>query len=300
MPRRDHPFIDISCDRSMPDYAGDVLVWDIDKTYLQTHFSSVRGLFAIPFEFAIDKQAVLGAVPLLRALRRGAAQKGSALNPLFFVSGSPPQLRGVIEKKMTLDGVDFDGISFKDQWGLMKARRPKAIKEQVGYKLCALLLYRRHVGPNARFYMFGDDVESDADVFSLFGEVCAGLSGAALEDVLARHHVHRTDIDVAHALIAELKLSTSTFPNPVERVFIHLDRKTDPARFHQRNVVPTYSFLQTALVLGDLGRIRPEAIASIADEIRRCPTPEDKIAEFLDDAKTRLNVSEDMLKWARR
>lgn len=301
MNRSDHPFIDISCHRSLKEYDGDVMVWDIDKTYLQTHFSSVRGLFAIPFEFAIDKQAVLGAVPLLRALRRGGGEKGNALVPLFFVSGSPPQLRRVIEKKMTLDGVDFDGISFKDQWGLVKARRPKGIKEQVGYKLCALLLYRRHLSASARYFMFGDDVESDAEVFTLFGEVCAGLSGRALEQTLEQHRVHATDIDVANRLVDELGLAKhESAENPVERVFIHLERKSDPSKFKSDKVVATHSFLQSALVLAGLGRIRPEAIASIADEIRRLPTSEDKIGALLLDAKSRLGVSDELLAWARK
>ena len=125
-----------------PEFSGDVFVWDIDKTYLDTHFSSFRGLLSIPLEFAIDKRAMPGAVPLLRALRRGPGEH-SAVNPLYFVSGSPQQLRSVIERKMLLDGVDFDGITFKNQWGLVRAGRGREIKEQVGYKVAALLLYHR-------------------------------------------------------------------------------------------------------------------------------------------------------------
>src|SRR5687767_10422110 len=119
--------IDRSNDRRIPsDYRGDVLVWDIDKTYLDTRFSSWRGLAAIPFELAIDKEALPGAVPLLRALRRGPGDR-TALVPLYFVSGSPPQLRRVIERKMILDGVEFDGITFKDQLGLLRSGRVRAI-----------------------------------------------------------------------------------------------------------------------------------------------------------------------------
>ena len=42
--------------RIAPDYAGDVLIWDIDKTYLDTHFSSFRGLLRIPLELAVDAE----------------------------------------------------------------------------------------------------------------------------------------------------------------------------------------------------------------------------------------------------
>src|SRR5688572_7492402 len=124
-------FIHQTNDRRLPpDYAGDVLLWDIDKTYLDTRFSSMRGLLSIPFEFAIDKRSLPGAAVLLRALRRGAGAE-SALVPLYFISGSPPQLRRVVERKMVLDGVDYDGITFKDQLGLLLARRPGLIKAQL-------------------------------------------------------------------------------------------------------------------------------------------------------------------------
>src|SRR5437868_8900070 len=90
--------------RLTAEYRGDILLWDIDKTYLDTRFSSMRGLLAIPFEFAIDKRTIPGAAVLLRALRRGSGEE-SALVPLYFISGSPPQLRRVVERKMLLDGV---------------------------------------------------------------------------------------------------------------------------------------------------------------------------------------------------
>ncbi len=150
------------------DFAGDVYVWDIDKTYLDTRFSSLRGLLAIPFELAVDKNNVAGTVPVLRALRAGPDPKEPRFAPLYFVSGSPPHLRDVVEKKMILDGVQFDGITFKDQLGLLLSGRPSAITEQVGYKLNALLTLRRQLPPprpagepTVRFSLFGDDVEKD-------------------------------------------------------------------------------------------------------------------------------------------
>ena len=191
MPRR---YLQRSNDRRLPpDYEGDVLVWDIDKTYLATRFSSWRGLVSIPFEMAVDKETLPGAVPLLRALRHGPGPE-SAIVPLFFVSGSPVQLRGVIERRMTLDGVDYDGVTFKDQLGLLLAGHPRRIAEQVGYKLAALLLYRAEVPDGARWLLFGDDVEADATAFALFGEVCAGLRGRALAARLEDLGVHRDSV----------------------------------------------------------------------------------------------------------
>lgn len=281
--------------RLPPDYAGDILLWDIDKTYLNTRFSSMRGLAKIPFEWAIDKQSIPGSVPLLRALRRGPG-KDSAIVPLFFVSGSPPQLRKVVERRMTMDGVHFDGITFKDQWGLLKHGRPRGLKEQIGYKLAALLLYRRAVPAEARWLMFGDDVEADAEVFLLFGDVCAGERGGALEQTLRHRGVSKPDI----ANILELTEGLEEGPNPVERVFIHLERKTKPDSFTDPKVVPTYSYLQAALVLRQMQRVQPQAVTAVGQELRLRHVPEAEIQRQLEDARVRLKVPAELLELARQ
>src|SRR4051812_48106233 len=87
---------------------GAGFVWDIDKTYLDTRFSQLKGLAGIPFEFGIDKRALPGTVELPRGLRDGPT--GREHRPLYFVSASPPQIAPAIERKMLLDGVEWDGI----------------------------------------------------------------------------------------------------------------------------------------------------------------------------------------------
>ena len=44
--------------------------WDLDKTYLDTDFESVRGLFRSAVESARNKRAIPGATALLRELAR--------------------------------------------------------------------------------------------------------------------------------------------------------------------------------------------------------------------------------------
>ncbi len=288
-------FIHNSNERQLPpDYDGFVLLWDIDKTYLDTSFSSKRGLLAIPFEFAVDKRSVPGAVPLLRALRRGVGEQ-PALTPLYFVSGSPPQLRRVIEKKMTLDAVQYDGLTFKDQWGLMRAGRAKDIKRQVGYKVAALLGYRRSIPAAARWMLFGDDVENDAEAFVLFGKICAGLRAEALSERLKQSQVHPDDI----ALIHELSKDLPTGTDPVHRVFIHMSAKNDPSLFSDPRVVACYSYLQAALVLTKEGHVDPQTIPAVARNLRRLHVPEQKLAEQLADARRRLHIAEDLTHLAR-
>jgi hypothetical protein len=288
-------FLDQSNDRRLrADYAGDVLVWDIDKTYLDTRFSSIRGLLSIPIEFAIDKRAIPGAAPLLRALRRGPKEK-SAVVPLYFISGSPPQLRPVIERKMTLDGVQFDGITFKDQLGLLLKGRLRAIKAQVGYKLRALLLYRRELPDRARYLLFGDDVEEDALAFTLFGEVCGGLRGESLGEELARHRVEGEEREA----ILELASTLPDGPNPVERIFIHLERGSDPARFSGPRLVATRSFIQTAMVLAQMSKIRRDAVVAVAKDLRLRHVEEETIRSHIQDALDRLGVTQELADLAR-
>lgn len=289
------PFIQQSNDRHLPPgYDGPILLWDIDKTYLDTNFSTKRGLLTIPFELAIDKRNVPGSVPLLRALRRGPGEQ-PALTPLYFVSGSPPQLRRIIEKKMTLDGVQFDGLTFKDQWGLVRARRMKDVKRQIGYKLAALLGYRRTVPSTARWLLFGDDVEQDSEAFLLFGEVCARLRGDALAARLRKYDVHPDDVRMILDLSAPLPLDR----DPVERVFIHLSNQSDPSRFTEPRVVACRSYVQTALVLATEARVTQDTVSAVAKALRRHHVPEQTIAEHLLDAERRLLVSKKLTDLAR-
>lgn len=286
-------FLQRSNDRTLPaDFVGDVYVWDIDKTYLDTHFSSLRGLLAIPFEWAVDKRALPGTVPLLRALRHGPGAE-SALSPLYFVSGSPPQLRRVVEKKMVLDGVQPDGITFKDQWGLVKARTPQAIVEQVGYKLKALLLYRKELPAGARYLLFGDDSERDLDSFLTFGEICAGLRGPALAERLAALGCWRPDIEG----VVTLADATPVVPDPVVRVFIHEVRGharlgSESAFSRDPRVVKAPSFLQHALVLRQLGRIRAEDVRAVHADVVRAGVD---TGPLLSDARDRLGVPAEVL-----
>jgi hypothetical protein len=287
-------FIQQSNDRTLPeDYSGPILLWDIDKTYLDTSFSSKRGLLAIPLEFAIDKRSVPGAVPLLRALRRGPGAQ-SALTPLYFVSGSPPQLRKVVEKKMLLDGVQFDGISFKDQWGLVRARRAKDIKRQIGYKVAALLMYRQTIPAAARWMLFGDDVESDAEAFLLFGEVCRNLRGDALRQRLKASDTHPDDQDLILALSEDLPQGE----DPVERIFIHLSAKKDPSIFKDPRVVACRSYIQTALVLAHEARIQEQTVSAVAKVLRRFHMPESTLAEHVEDARQRLHIPDTLISLA--
>lgn len=271
-----------------PDYTGPVLICDIDKTYLSTRFSSVRGLLGIPFEFALDKEPIDGVVATLRAWRRGPGSD-FGVTPLYFISGSPKQLRPVIEKRMLLDGIEYDGITFKDQLGLLLRGKPKGIVEQIGYKLTSLLLYAGQFPSGCKWYFFGDDVERDAEVFALFGRVCGGLRGAALESELKSLGVAKRDI----ANIVQLAAGLRHEIDPVQAIFIHLATGREPTDSSDTRVYQTRSYLQTAMLLARDEMIRLETIGSVAQELRLRGTKEKDIEMFITDAQLRFGLAED-------
>jgi hypothetical protein len=155
-----------------PDYCGPAYIWDIDKTWLDTRVSQVKGMLKIPFEFAVDKRALPGTTALLHALREGPT--GREHRPLYFITASPPFIRKAIERKMLIDGIEFDGVTYKDQIEVFRRRQFGSLREHTAFKLGALLLLARAFPAGTEIYMFGDDAERDPLIYSMFADICAG------------------------------------------------------------------------------------------------------------------------------
>lgn len=253
--------------RSLPDgFDEPAFIWDIDKTYLATRFSSPKYMARIPIEFAVDKQAIPGMPQILRGLRRGPGPK-FACAPLYFVSASPPQLRKVIERKMMLDAVDFDGITFKDWAATLSQLRPGRLREQVGFKISALLEGRTR-RPQAREFLFGDDYEKDAVAYSLYAKILSGeLSGGDMVTMLTREGVPMDDVDC----IRRMRESLPRKPGTVERVFIHLERGSEPSDFAGLGslVAPVRGAFQLSLILFALDLVDARTVTEAATAVRR-------------------------------
>jgi hypothetical protein len=248
-----------------PGFDGMVLVWDIDKTYLDTHFSRLGGLLRIPLEFAVDKGAIRGMPEVLRGLRRGAGER-VACTPLYFVSASPTQLAGALAGKMRIDGVEYDGIVLKDWLAALARRSPWRLSEQVGFKLCALLTLRR-ARPRSREILFGDDSERDAVAFDLYRRLLSGaLSPGEAVEVMTHQGVHRRD----RRLIRDLLAALPTVPEPVERVYIHLASGTDPARYTEMgpHMRPVHDALELARSLEAHGQIGADTVKRVEARLK--------------------------------
>jgi hypothetical protein len=265
--------------------------WDLDKTYLKSDVESLTKMMRVPFERAEDKIDEPGVVALMRALRAGARAEGRRVL-VYFVSASPPQIGRAIREKLALDGVEIDGIVFKDQLQHIVRGRFRFLREQIGFKLAELLKARLAAPPDAIEYLFGDDWESDSLCYSLYADVVAGrLDHQALGDILVR-------LRIDPARLVEIRALARRMPavDAVRRIFINLERRTPPGRFRSfgERLVPTFNYFQTALVLHEEGMVPLAAVVGVGHSlIDRATYTRGQLRNSLDDLVRRGHLRHD-------
>ncbi len=240
-------------DRIDPRPPKKIYRWDLDKTYLRTDFDTFSQLLKTAMQKAHEKVAVPGAAALIRELRA----QGDAR--LCIVSGSPTQMRTVLEEKLKLDQVEWDELVLKDNVRNLLRGRFKALRGQVGYKLPVLLESRLNSPQDAEEVLFGDDAEADAFIYSLYADLIAGrVDERILTHVLDAAEVYQDD---RKRIVQTWKKIPPA--DPVRRIFIHLDRLTPPHYFtkYGPRVVPIFNYFQAALVLvGDNHLTAPQVL----------------------------------------
>lgn len=240
-----------------------VFIWDLDKTYLDTKWETIRGLLRTAFEKGQKKKNIPGAKTLVQGMQK---HFGSDL-PIFFVSASPPQMIKSIYEKLTFDGLKPLGFLSKDNLKNVYPGKFKFLNKQIGYKLQALMELRLRLKNTVKIVCFGDDSESDAVVYSLFSDLCAHrITDREAKDILLNLQVLEPRID----LILELRDMLTT-EDPVERVYIHLESDTDPEyydKFGRRLFVVEDTF-QTAVDLYQYDFITAQDVVEVAKAIIR-------------------------------
>jgi len=237
--------------------------WDLDKTYLDTRFESLSELVRIPFQDAEDKVNVPGSAALLRELCREVEGQGSAF--VSIVSGSPRQLREVLEEKLRLDGIDWQEFHLKPQLENLRKGRLRAVKDQVGYKLPLLLRSRCALPGELRETLFGDDAEVDALIYSLYADLLCGRSDAGDVDAVLKL-VGATARARTHCAESLASINGSGGNDePVETIFIHLDSGSPPALFAALGprLIPVFNYYQAALVLYARGHLGAKSVLRI-------------------------------------
>ncbi len=245
----------------------EVFVWDLDKTYLDTRFESPIGLIKTALEKAFQKRNVPGTATLVRALRNSLQESNKSPFdfPIYFITGSPPQLEYRIHQKLNLDGIYPFGIFFKDNLQNLVPSRLWRLTQQVGYKLQALLQMRLFLGERVRQVMWGDDSESDAVIYSLYSDICARrIKDSRLEHILKAYRVTGEQTE----LILNLQ-SQVPEQDPIEKIYINLADDTDAEYYAKfgRRTVPTYNSFQVALDLCQDQRLTEEQVLKIAQDL---------------------------------
>lgn len=255
--------------RSLPkDFNKTLYIWDVDKTYLHTHFESWGGLAKILFEFSIDKRTIPGVKNLLLELRKGAGSE-IEISPIFFISASPAFLRKVIEGKFLLDGVQHDGIFLKDYLRMRTDIGKLRFKNNFAYKLVSLLHHRRYLPPSSKEILFGDDFEMDAEVYSIYADILSSNTDEKdLSLRLQRYGLHAREIGRILNLSEKILRQGEGTQPMVRRIFIHLisAELKDLSRFSPfgERLVPTRNYLQTAAVLYEMGDISKNGFYRVA------------------------------------
>lgn len=236
--------------------------WDLDKTYLRTEFATVRDLVRTAFERADEKRTNPGAATLLRELSRAGIT-------IHILSGSPEQMRSRLEDKLRLDGIRWDAFTLKPNLKNVLRLRFRAVKDQLGYKLPALLRARlgapQEAAANMHETLFGDDAEADAFVYSLYADIMAGRVGEELVHTVCE--LGRVYEDVREDTLRWVRLVKPD--KVVERILIHLEQQTAPDDFHVygSRVVPFYNYLQAAFVVHEDGRLPADGVLRVAAEL---------------------------------
>jgi hypothetical protein len=264
------------------DPASTVYRWDLDKTYLSTDFDSLRGLFRAALEKAEDKRTFPGARPLLRELC--ATQPAG----LYILSGSPEQMRRVIEQKLTLDGIVWNELVLKPSLNRLLRGRFRFLRDQVSYKLRALLASRAAMERRCPEVMFGDDAEADGFVYSLYVDLCEGRVG--LDVLAAVLEVSRAYDDDAAEL---LELARAVPKGEVgRRIFIHLERiePSDVFSVFGPRVCAFHNYFQPALVLLEDGLLSADAALRVGLDLVDVHqfNPDVLAASYADLAERRL------------
>jgi hypothetical protein len=240
--------------------------WDLDKTYLRTEFDTLRDIVKTALERPDQKRTNPGASTLLREMVRAGVR-------VHILSGSPEQMRRRLEDKLRLDGIVWDSFTLKPNLQNLLRLRFRAVRDQLGYKLPALLASRALLAETIEGApagdltetLFGDDAEADAYVYSLYADF---LGGRVAEDVLLRILERgRVYEDVVHAALETAH--SLQHADVVQRILIHLEQQTPPDDFrtYGPRVVPFYNYLQAAFVLHEDGRLGPDGVLRVAVEL---------------------------------
>lgn len=240
----------------------EVYLWDLDKTYLDTSWGSLKELWRTALEKAFQKRNVPGTASLVTALKVSwLEEKGRVHFPLFFITASPPQMEPRIRQKWELDDIMPLASFFKDNLKNLKPSRFWMLTHQLGFKLQALMQLRLSLHDEVTQVLWGDDSEADAVIYSLYSDICARRrTEAEFRRILKDLRVTGEQLEK----IFEIQ-NVIPYHDPVDKIYINLATDTDAEYYLKfgRRVVATQNSFQTALDLYQDGRLNLEQVVRV-------------------------------------
>ncbi len=244
----------------------EVYVWDLDKTYLDTHWQSLKDIFRVSFTDNFHRNNVPGTGTLVGALKQSWKQKrGEGPFPIFFITASPPQMEKKIREKLESDNILPQGIFFKDNLKNLWPGRFWKLSQHVGYKVSALLYMRTLLKADVTQVLWGDDSETDAIIYSLYSDLASRrLAGDESERVLKNFQVTHEQLVRIDSALAQIPVA-----DPVEKIYINLAVDTDPEYYLKfgRRMIPSYNALQIALDLYQDNRLGLEHVLQVGKDL---------------------------------
>lgn len=238
--------------------------WDIDKTYLRSEFYSLRELLESALERPDQKLPIPGAARLLSEL-------GKSFDLVHILSGSPEQLRAALSARLKMDGVRFDILTLKPNLQNLLKFRWFLLKDQLSYKLPALLAERRRELVQGRIpsteVLVGDDSEADAFIYSLYADIALGrISNGAITRILDAGRVFGQAREAT--LSAAREVAGTGAPHQF-LILIHLERQTKIDHFlpYGRRLVPFFNYGQAALCLLERGLLPLHGAYAVVEEL---------------------------------
>lgn len=267
----------------MEEQSDEVFVWDLDKTYLDTKFETLKGLIRTIFEKPFEKRNVAGTKAVVHALQDfWMKNRKKEIFPIYFITASPPQIETKIIEKLNLDGIYPVGLFCRDNLQNLRPKRFWRLTQQVGYKLQALLQMRQHLAEDVRQIMWGDDSEFDVIIYNLYSDICVRrLTEVEIRKILKSFRVQGEQMEMILDLQDKVPMQ-----DPVEKIYINLAEDTDAEYYLKfgRRVLPTYNTFQTTLDLYQDGRLHKEHVISVAqDMVTNFGFSIDELAKSLDD-----------------
>ena len=258
--------------------------WDIDKTYLETDFESLSGLWRAATEDASEKISADGVVPLVKGLKQNANSQ------LVFLSGSPKQMQTVLLKKFELDGIEVDKIILKDSLKAIRTGHLADIKNQFGHKLPHLLEHRVDVQSSEcakTEYLFGDDVEQDALIYLTYRLILEGkVQWRDLKRLAKITGSYSRSIDRIRLAFSQIDIQKGT----VRGVFIRLTKHIQPDWMSTLipHLYPVHTWSQAAMILLLDGVLSVDTVHQVCKDESLSAT---QIANLIQDIQIRGLVS---------